>query len=243
VEALDIERAVHAGLENASPEELRRLLELFVGDFLEGLDLNRSPQLDHWLTTRRRHFRSCPAAVLEELGGRLPASDPETRDLCERWVALAPFELAAHRALMAALPPADAERHLAAAVRLFEAQDLDTAPLRLAWRALSAAPAAVAIPEPVPGGEPVDAPLSHRASLAVMPFLEPEADPIRLELGAGLTRDIIARLAKLRALFVIAQSSVFALAERGIAPDDAGRRLNVDDVPSGVVRRRGARIA
>jgi TolB-like protein len=50
-----------------------------------------------------------------------------------------------------------------------------------------------------------------------MPFREPDAGPASTAFGSGLTRDIITRLAKLRALHVIAQGSVFALAERGVS--------------------------
>jgi TolB-like protein len=244
VDAVEIERAVRSGLAAVAPEDLRRLADVFLGDFAEGLTLGRSPQLDHWLTTQRAHFRNCHAAILAELTGRLPPDDPEGRLLAEKWVALAPFDPRAHAALMSAAGPVDAERHLAAAVRLFEAEDMDAAPLHQAWRALrpgpAAEPASPQASDPLPPDRsPVQRPF--RASLAIMPFDEPdEAGGARL--GAGLTRDIISRLARLRSLFVIAQGSVFALAERGIRAGEAAQRLNVDFVASGVVRRRAARI-
>ena len=50
------------------------------------------------------------------------------------------------------------------------------------------------------------------------------------------------RLAKLRSLFVIAQGTVFALHERRIGPEEAGRMLNVDYVVGGSVRRHGERL-
>ena len=53
---------------------------------------------------------------------------------------------------------------------------------------------------------------------------------------------MITRLAKLRSLFVIAQGTVFALHERRIGPEEAGRMLNVDYVVSGSVRRQGKRL-
>jgi tetratricopeptide (TPR) repeat protein len=53
---------------------------------------------------------------------------------------------------------------------------------------------------------------------------------------------VITRLAKLRSLFVIAQGSVFALHERRIAPEEAGRMLNVDYVASGSLQRRGKQL-
>lgn len=245
VDALEIDLAVRAGLHKTISTELRRLLELFAGDFLEGLDLNRSPQLDHWLTTQRRHFRFCHAAVLDELVSRLPTDHPETRRLCEKWVALAPFELRAHCALLSTLPQAEGKRQLAAAVRLFEAEQMDPMPLRLTWQAMRAAPPVVVIAEPstVVTTKSVGIGVSQRASLAVLPFRELDADPTRMALGAGLTRDIITRLAKLRVLFVIAQGSVFALAERGVGSADAAQRLDVDYVASGAVQRRGGRIS
>ena len=77
----------------------------------------------------------------------------------------------------------------------------------------------------------------RRASLAVMPFTGAAGTEAGQHgAAAGLTHDIITRLAKLRSLFVIARGSVFALAERNVGPEDAGRRLNVDYVASGTVR-------
>ena len=58
----------------------------------------------------------------------------------------------------------------------------------------------------------------------------------------ALAYDVITRLAKLRSLFVIAQGTVFALHERRIGPEEAGRMLNVDYVVSGSVRRQGKRL-
>jgi TolB-like protein len=57
-------------------------------------------------------------------------------------------------------------------------------------------------------------------------------------LADGLTHDIISRLAKLRSFFVIAQGSVFALAERGIGADLAGNMLAVDYIAGGDIRPR-----
>ncbi len=244
VDAIQIECVVRAGPDAAELDVLRRSVDLFVGDFAEGLDLNRSPQLDHWLTTQRARFRSCHAAILGRLIGRLPANHPEARWLAETWVAQAPFDPRAHHALMAASEPFEAARHLASAERLFEAEGLDTAPLRQAAGALRSAPAAVVAPESSasPPRSTVPEQRPFRISLAVMPFHEPDIAPNHSGLGGGLTRDIITRLAKLRSLFVIAQGSVFALAERGIGPEEAGQRLDVDYVASGAVRRRSGHI-
>jgi TolB-like protein len=76
-----------------------------------------------------------------------------------------------------------------------------------------------------------------------MPFTERTPEGLaRGGLADGLTEDIITRLAKLRVLFVIARGSVYALGERNIPPEEAGRLLNVDYVASGTVRRNGDRV-
>ncbi|MDF2970366.1 MAG: hypothetical protein K0R61_816 [Microvirga sp.] len=84
---------------------------------------------------------------------------------------------------------------------------------------------------------------ARRASIAVMPFAD-RSDVLSVRGGAAdaLAHDVITRLAKLRSLFVIAQGTVFALHERGIGPEDAGRTLQVDYVASGSVRRSGKRL-
>lgn len=78
----------------------------------------------------------------------------------------------------------------------------------------------------------------RRASIAVMPFVD--LSPVPLARGGtadALAHDVITRLAQLRSLFVIAQGTMFALHERSMGPQDAGRLLNVDYVVSGTVRR------
>ncbi|HEU5293369.1 MAG TPA: transcriptional regulator, partial [Burkholderiaceae bacterium] len=77
----------------------------------------------------------------------------------------------------------------------------------------------------------------------VMPFTDSARDvAVRGGLGDGLAYDVITRLAKLRSLFVIAQGTVFALDERRIGAEEAGRALNVDYVCSGTLRRSERRL-
>jgi hypothetical protein len=54
---------------------------------------------------------------------------------------------------------------------------------------------------------------------------------------------VITRLAKLRSLFVIAQGTIFALAEKGVGAEEAGRLLNVDYVVSGTLRNQNGRVS
>ena len=95
-------------------------------------------------------------------------------------------------------------------------------------------------------GESVDAASSgpRRASIAVMPFadLSPVTDA-RGGTADALAHDVIARLAQMRSLFVIAQGTVFALHERRLSPQEAGRLLKVDYVVSGSVQRRDQKLS
>ncbi|WP_342634467.1 hypothetical protein [Phyllobacterium salinisoli] len=222
--------------------EVDALCSLIVGDFLEGLDLNRSRQLDHWIATQRRRYRSFHATLLQRMVELLPNDPRDLRLHAERWVELSPFDMRAQVLLLKSLidsgMPDQAEHHFAAVARLFEAEGIDLGEIRLAWRKLrkeaSAMSSVSACPaQPVMSADEDRMTLTDRASLAVMPFSQVGVHNGRLT--RGLTHDIITRLAKLLNLFIIASGSVFALADQGVTPEDAARRLNVDYYASGVL--------
>ncbi len=227
---------------------------MFAGEFMDGLDINRSPVFDTWLAAQRRSFRSHRIAVLECLV-QIAAGDEVFSDL-EAWLHLAPFDKRVHEALLNALARRgriqDGEEHLKTTARLFEAEGLDHAPIRDLWRAamaeanrsastratVPASAGAVTDERPDITGPP------RRASVAVMPFTGAADKAIFSgDVGGNLVYDVISRLAKLRNLFVIAQGTVFALSERQVEPQEAGRMLNVDYVVSGTAQRRGNRLA
>ena len=117
-----------------------RCAALFDGDFLDGLEIDRSPVFNGWLTAQRRRFRGCHAALLEHLVGSAPGD--EAFGYLEKWLELAPFDRRVHELLLNALARRgrirEGEEHLAATARLFEAEGLDCAPIREAWRAARA---------------------------------------------------------------------------------------------------------
>jgi DNA-binding SARP family transcriptional activator len=240
VDALEVAQAAEAGIELLSPERLRELCALFRGDFLEGLEIARNAGFNGWLTAQRRRFRGCHAALLEHLARSAPNS--EGFAYLEKWLELSPFDRRAHELLLAALARQgrirEGEEHLAATVRQFEAEGLDGGPIHAAWRSARVQEVArETVATPAPG-------LSRRASIAVMPFLDRSmAVPARGGPADALADDVITRLAKLRSLFVIAQGTVFALHERRVGPEEAGRMLNVDYVVGGSVRLQAARLS
>ena len=243
VDALEILHATQEGVETLDAARLAALAQSFAGDFLEGLELDCGPEFQSWLGAQRRRLRGCHAAVLEELAKRAAGADPSA--YLEKWLELAPFDRRAHAALLAALARHgridEGEEHLARAERLFEAEGLDRAPLREAWRGARAAQEIVRSAESARADERPGAP--RRASVAVMPFAAPGESGAPGGPSAGLAQDVISRLAKLRSLFVIGRGTVFALHERGVAPEEAGRMLDVDYVVSGSLARKGRRLS
>jgi DNA-binding SARP family transcriptional activator len=244
VDAAEVALAASQGIAALPADRQKGLTGLFRGDFLEGLEIERSPLFNGWLTAQRRRFRGCHAALLEHLSRNVP--DDEAFGYLEKWLQLAPFDKRVHEILLGALARhgrvREGEEHLASALRLFEAEGLDTSPLLHAWRSARAQELPVhviATQEDSP-----ERPLtSRRASIAVMPFVDASgAAPARGGAADALAHDVITRLAQLRSLFVIAQGTVFALHERQIGPEEAGRMLNVDYVVSGSVRSQEKRL-
>jgi DNA-binding SARP family transcriptional activator len=250
VDALNVAHVTQTGLDASDTDRLRALVALFNGDFLEGLEIDRCPGYHGWVTAQRRRFRGAHAALLEHLVGRV--SGDEALDYLDSWYRLAPYDLRVHELLLGALARSgrirEGEEHLEATARLFESEGLDHGPIRVAWRMVRAqAEGTVRLQTPAPEPVPAEAgsidpggTMPRRASIAVMPFVD------RTGSGGGpadgLVHDVITRLAKLRSLFVIAQGTVFALHERHVGPEEAGRMLNVDYVVGGTFRRDDTRL-
>ena len=256
VDTLEVTHAPEHGIQKLGVERQKELAALFAGELLEGLEIARSPMFDAWITAERRRFRSIQAVLLENLARALPhdAAAP----YIDEWLKLSPFDRHAHELLLASLARqgriADGEAHLSAACKLFEADGLDSAPLRDLWRSTREQTAAQTRLGPALGlvsasltevrrFAPDAKAATRRASIAVMPFVDRSSDADKRGGAAdALAYDVITRLAKLRSMFVIAQGTTFALRDRAIGPEEAGRMLNVDYVVSGSVRRNGRKF-
>jgi DNA-binding SARP family transcriptional activator/uncharacterized protein YukE len=251
VDAIEITRAAAEGIETLDAGRSRALSALFHGDFLESLEIARSPDFNAWLTAQRRRFRACHAALLEHLVKNV--TEEEGFGYLEKWLQLAPFDRRVHELFLTALARhgriREGEEHLATTAGAFEAEGLDGTPLRNTWRlarsqgvATPRTPAFVAAASS--DRDAIVAVAPRRASIAVMPFVDQSITPgKRGGFADALAHDVITRLAKLRSMFIIAQGTVFALHERHIGPEEAGRMLNVDYVASGSVRLDDKRLA
>ena len=76
-----------------------------------------------------------------------------------------------------------------------------------------------------------------RTSIAVLPFLNLSADPDNDYLCDGLAEELLSALTKIRQLFVVARSSAFAFKGMEIDAREIGRRLNVDTILEGTVKK------
>ena len=258
VDVGEVDTAVREGIGTLSRERLRRVGLLFTGEFLEGLEIDRSPLFGGWLLAQRRRLRAVRIAILEYLAQDDDASDQGIGEL-EQWLQLAPFDRRAHVRMLSVFAGRgqlrEGEEHLVAASRQFEAEGLDWRSLADAWREARGDRAGLAPEESRLGlaappigptvviDPPAAAPAKRRASIAIMPFEETSvAGAHEANMSSALVHDVITRLAKLRSLFVIAQGTVFALHERTVGVGEAGRTLDVDYVVGGSLRQRGNRI-
>lgn len=239
VDALALAERVERGLADASDAELGDLLADGGGDLLEDTTVDGA-ELSAWLVAERQRLRAMQVAVSAELALRAEKGTDEALRRASEWLQRAPFEARAHEAMLASLlaagRAADAEEHVGTAIRAFEREGLDWAPLRESWRSMRTARVSVVAAPPEPGAEP-----SRRGSVLVMPFTD-EAGTTSATTN-GVTEDVITRLAKLRVLLVIARGTSYALHERGVEGPEAGRVANVAYVVTGRVRARGASVA
>jgi len=260
VDALDIERAAKSGFAGATDEQLNQLQERSGGDLLEGMQLDGSPEFVAWLTAQRQRFRSTRVSLLSQLAVRAPHDSDDVFGYLQAWLQLSPFDQNAHAVMLEALLKRarirEADEHVAATIRSFEREGLDWSGVREAWRTLRSKPAASTparvslasnapdLAAPTSNTSNPAAAIRRRASIAVMPFRdETPRTQVEHPIAEGMTEDVIARLARLRVLFVIARGTVYALGERGIDAHEAGRILNVDYVASGVLRSRAGRLS
>ena len=252
VDALEVARADREGFDTVHAERLRAIAALFAGEFLEGLELYRSPDFNAWIIAERRRFHGRHLALLEQLVKKTAGN--EVFGYLESWMQLAPFDPRVHELLLSALARLgrirDAEEHLAATARLFRSEGLDPQPIRNLWRTAWAKESAAAQAGYVPlvasmRGSPGVATDSaaRRAAIAVLPFDEwtsPEGHEHRGGRAGQLVQDVIARLAGLRNFGVLAEPAEPAAHPRGLAP---GNARDADYQLMGSVRRQEKRLA
>nr|WP_152568905.1 BTAD domain-containing putative transcriptional regulator [Microvirga sp. BSC39] len=250
VDALQLDGIARQGIAVQSLPALCQMADGFAGEFLDGFTLDRSPAFNAWLVAQRRHYRGLQTGVLEHLVDHL--GEAESGLYLERWAALSPLDERVHARLLRMLARQqrvqEGKSHLDAVIRLFDQEGLDSAPLREVWREAVAQPPRLVPAQAIIAADAVAPgtvqPAPHHGSIAVIPFADESGAPrLRGGVADALVHDVITRLAKLRSLFVISQGSTFALHDRNVSPNEAGRLLNVDYVVDGSIRRSPGHLA
>ena len=84
--------------------------------------------------------------------------------------------------------------------------------------------------------------ISHRPSIAVLPFRNLSDDPAQEYFGDGITEDIIGALSRFRWLFVISRTSTLAYKSKVVAIPQIAQELDVRYVVTGTIRKLGAQL-
>ncbi|QOZ54055.1 tetratricopeptide repeat protein [Bradyrhizobium sp. CCBAU 53338] len=243
VDALRVAREAPAALSGGATSDLRSLLALFRGDFLEGLSVERAPSFENWLAGQRHRFDQLRQQLLERLSVLLP---PEDRiDVLRELIEVAPFDETAHVALVRALTGnafhAEARQHIDASVKRFQSEGIDPSSLRAAFATAQqqrGKPAKTirlqSLGVDVPGQQ--QAVGTRRPTLLVIPL--DGTTPEEIADAGRVTSDVIFGIAKLRSVSTIAWSTASALS--GQAPAVAAGRVNAQYVADGRLERHGS---
>ena len=236
-------------------------INLYRGEFLEGIVV-RDPSGEEWLTSERDRYRRMAVEALDKLltrqreAGEMDAA-VETG---ERLVGLDPLRESAWRQLMLVYATrGERGQALKAYTRctdILEKEfgiepEQETIELQTAIHDGRFDIAVTNIqPEPVISIEHASAVTtelsvpssSEKPAIAVLPFTNMSGDPEQEYFSDGITEDIITELTRFLSLFVIARNSSFAFKGQAIDITEIGKKLGVQFVVEGSVRKAGERI-
>lgn len=105
----------------------------------------------------------------------------------------------------------------------------------LGWRARS-------VPAHARTAPPASTPAASTVTLAVLPFLDMDANPDQQYLSDGLTEELINRLGRFPHLRVAARTSAFVFRDKPVDVRQAARALGVANVLEGSVQHSGERL-
>jgi len=248
IDATRFDRITRAG----DPAELAAALELWRGEFLEGIG-PVTPEFDRWAEAERGALRSGLETVLLRLSDAQSAAGRTEESIATalRLLVLDPLQEHVHRRVIAAYRQL---HRYDAALRQFETlrsvlqAELGVAPepatldlVREVRRQRSGAASRPADAEPQPRGPGPGLPPS-RPSIAVLPFRGVPAGTDASLLGEGIAEEVIVNLSRDRALLVVSRQSSFHPDIADAPAGEIGARLGVRFILSGSVRAAGSRL-
>ncbi|UGY14364.1 BTAD domain-containing putative transcriptional regulator [Bradyrhizobium septentrionale] len=243
IDALLVARRTQKTLTCGSPSDLRALLNLFRGDFLEGLSVERAPSFENWLAGQRHRFGQLRQQLLERLSSLLPPESEDRIEVLRECLDIAPFDEAVHielvRALLGRGLYAEAEHQIDASVTRFQTEGIDPSSLKAAFATAQQSiskPISVSLVGVAHSGIPPARPRhdTRGPTLLLLPFTAAPGDVADAD---SVTSDIIFGIAKLRSISVIARGTALSL--RNQTPAAAATLVNAQYVASGHLRRDG----
>jgi len=216
---------------------------LYSGPLLDGFHLAESVEFGFWLDEHRRELaHSYVAALNALLHEEEEAGDADSRvRTCRKLVAVDPHSAKHAASLMRALDAAGdraaAIQHAGEHASRLRAElgiEPDPSVVKLADELRRAGVRRQSSPEARPE--------AAIASVAVLPFFNLSRDPEHTQLADGITEDVIAHLSKIRALKVIASTSVMRFKARQLPLKEIGSILGTSAVLDGTVRCAGDRL-
>jgi TolB-like protein len=237
------------------------VINLYRGEFLEGIVV-RDPSGEEWLTSERDRYRRMAVEALEKLLTR-QREDGEMDaavETGERLVGFDPLRESAWRQLMLVyatrgergqalkaytrctgilekeygIEPEQETIELQTAIHdgRFDIAVTDIQPEQvISIEHASAVTNEISVPSS-----------SEKPTIAVLPFTNMSGDPEQEYFSEGITEDIITELTRFLSLFVIARNSSFAFKGQAIDITEIGKKLGVQFVVEGSVRKAGERI-
>ncbi|HKF61610.1 MAG TPA: BTAD domain-containing putative transcriptional regulator [Dongiaceae bacterium] len=244
VDAIAFERLAAS----AAVDDLRHAMGLYAGELLDGFTV-RDLAFDEWLRQERQRYERLAIATLKKL---VPLESPANAlAVVQRLATLAPLQEDGHRILMRLHAEAG---NIGAALRQYEVccdmlkrelavgPSAETEALHRRIRESSHAdeamrPKALEVPPHENGKLVSAASAAPRLSVAVLPFRNLSDDVAQRYFSDGITEDITTELSRFRSLTVMARNSSFAFRDADLDITEVARKLGVQYVVEGSVRR------
>jgi TolB-like protein len=230
------------------PDELRRCLELYRGDLLDGLTPHEAVY-DEWLLLARGRLRRIACETADQLVKTLVSQDrtDEAIEALNRRLVMDPACEPAHSKLMELLARigrrSDALRQYQACVDALQRElgaepSAETKSLYTRIRKADSAHDAKKTHQPTTSTSP---PEHERPTVAVLPFdnLSSSGDTYFVD---GIVEDITTALSRFSSLVVIARGSSFVYRERTISDRQIAEELGAQFLVRGSVQRAGQRV-
>jgi adenylate cyclase len=228
------------------PDELRRCVDLYRGELLEGF-VTREPVFDEWLAPTRTRLRNIACRAASGLARILREQNriQECIDALNDLLAIDPAHEPAHRELMELLSQvgrrSEALRQYQVCAQTLEHElgaepSQETKELHARLKRAGSEPAAPSEPPAQRATAKTDHP-----TVAVLPFGNLSGDK-DIYFVDGIVEDLITALSHFRSLLVIARGSSFAYRDSDMTDQAIAQQLGAQFLVRGSIQRAGNRV-